>query len=334
MNAVIKQVIKPALVSLAGAFGPHTRASKIPRLWLLMYHRVLIQADERYRQEEPGMLVRPETLEMHIQEIKRQFELMPLGEWVNARLNNLPLPQNACAITFDDGWADNFEYALPVLKAHSAPATLFAVAEKIGTDFQFWPNIVAILLLSGKAREMSGHHTFGSIIKSVFDKPSADEIAEIIRQLKRYSDEQIFSALAEINWRSLCQTEIPSALMGWDQLKEMKSSGLVDIGSHTCTHRRLTNDLSQADLEYEIVHSRSILEEKLASPVDLFCFPNGDYNEAALSLVKRHYRAGVTTQRGIVHSEQAKMHELSRIGLHDEISWSRRLFRARLSGWI
>ena len=338
MKAAIKQIIKPVLVSLASTFGPHARRGKSPRLWLLMYHRMLPSIDQRFQQEEPGMLVQPDTFDMHLHELKREFDLVSLTAWVDARARGEALPERACAITFDDGWADNYEYAFPVLKAHSAPATLFAVADKIGTDFQFWPNIVAILLLSDAAGQMAHHPIFAAAVSSglgsTTDKPSADQIAAVIRELKLKSDAEIFAALDELDWRSLSSIAVPPALMSWADLAEMQASGLVDIGSHTCTHRRLTNALGPAELEYEIVRSKAILQEQLHAPIDLFCFPNGDYNKEALSLVQQHYRASVTTQRGINQHNNVKVHELTRIGLHDEVSHSRRLFRARLSGWI
>lgn len=334
MKAALKQLVKPVIVSLAGSLGPHTRAGSCPRLWLLMYHRVLPDTDTRYQQEEPGMLVRPETLDMHIQEIKKHFELVSLSDWISAKEANEPLPKRACAITFDDGWLDNYEYAYPILRAHGAPATLFAVAEKIGTDFQFWPNILAHLLLQNQARVLEQHPVFYSAVRQVTGVPSVDGVAAVIHQLKSYSDADIFNALEELNWRTIVGEPMPPALMNWDQLCEMQQSGLVEIGSHTCTHRRLTNALTPAELEYEIIQSKFLLEKHLQSPVDLFCFPNGDYNELALSLVKKHYRASVTTRRGINDSAAASMYELTRISIHDEVSCDRRLFRARLSGWV
>ncbi len=334
MKTVIKQLVKPVALTLASSLGPHTRRGPAPRLWLLMYHRVIPEYDERYCIEEPGMLVRPETLEMHIREVKKQFDLISLREWVTAHRNGQQLPDRACAITFDDGWGDNYEYAFPVLKAESAAATLFAVAEKIGTDFQFWPNIVAAILLNGSASKATMHPIFNAAFKRIKGRPSVDEVAEAIRRLKKFTDAEIYSALDEIEWRALCEEAMPPALMDWDQLQEMAASGLVEVGSHTCSHKRLTNALTLAELQYEIAESKNILEKKLQRTVDLFCFPNGDYNEAALSLVKKHYQASVTTQRGINNGEPLNLHELKRIGIHDEVTCSRVAFRARLSGWI
>lgn len=337
MKNLLKSLIKPTLVSFAGQFGSHARASSHESLWVLMYHRVLPITDIRFQQEEPGMLVQADTFAMHVQELKRYFDLVSLGDWVKARARGEQAPKKACAITFDDGWLDNFEYALPILQAEKAPATLFAVAEKIGTDFTFWPNIISNLLFSGAAHAMLKHPLFQSLSAHLLatpTTPSRDHVAYIISLLKQYSDEVIFTALNDINWRSLCPSELPPALMNWEQLKTMQSSGLVEIGSHTCSHRRLNQFMPQADLEHEIITSKTILEQKLGAPVNLFCFPNGDYSAEALSLVKEHYSAAVTTRRGINQIGSENLHELTRIGLHDEVSHNRQLFRARLSGWM
>ena len=108
----------------------------------------------------------------------------------------------------------------------------------------------------------------------------------------------------------------------------------MEIGSHTCSHRRLNGDVAQDELVHEVVHSKAMLAEQVGRPVELFCFPNGDYTSPALDLVQRHYQAAVTTRSGINRSGSIKAHELTRLGVHDDISNSRRRFNARLSGWI
>lgn len=337
MKQFAKTMIKPALITLASQLGPHARNQRHAKLWVLMYHRVLPSSDRRFQQEEPGMLVRPETFAMHLQELKRNFDVMFLSDWVKAKAKGETLPKKACAITFDDGWLDNFEFALPALQAEKTPATLFAVADKIGTDFQFWPNIIAMLLLNGASSALAQDELFYRLsaqLNKLPTQPSRDQIAAIILQLKQFSDADIFNALHRLNWRSLCPPDIPPALMNWEQLQTMQASGLVEIGSHTCSHKRLTAALPRAELEHEILASKTILQQKLQSPIELFCFPNGDYNTEALALVKANYSAAVTTQRGINSANSVAPHQLTRIGLHDEVSHTRNLFRARLSGWL
>ncbi|WP_084645599.1 polysaccharide deacetylase family protein [Marinimicrobium agarilyticum] len=298
-----------------------------------MYHRILPESDPRYHQEEPGMRVTPESFEMHLRELKRHFELVSLGDWVKAQESGAVLPRQACAVTFDDGWRDNFEYALPLLKKHQVPATLFAVAEKIGTDFQFWPNVVAALMLSGAGPTLAKHPVLG-VAGMVAVKPTPEQVAACIKQLKAYTDLELFQALEELKWRELLSEPMKPALMDWPQLREMQASGLVEIGSHTCTHQRLNRALPESELEREIVESRSRLERELEHPINLFCFPNGDYSAEALSLVKRYYKAAVTTQKGINDAADCSLHEMVRIGIHNDITSTPQRFNARLSGWV
>src|SRR5690606_27226305 len=189
---------------------------------------ILPPTDERFHQEEPGMMVTPKSFDMHLGELKRHFQMVSLGDWVRAREAGEQLPPRACAVTFDDGWRDNYEYAFPLLKKHQVPATLFAVAEKIGTDFQFWPSIIAVLLLSGAGPRLLDHPVLapaGTLRLS----PDANHIALCIKQLKARTDVEIFQALDDIDWRSLCSRPMVPALMNWDQLREMRASGLVDV---------------------------------------------------------------------------------------------------------
>lgn len=330
---LIKKLIKSTLATLSSRYGIHRRKSREPLLWVLMYHRILPANDPRFIVEEPGMLVTPETFDMHLREIKKYFEVVDLNEWVRKKQSGEPIPAKACVITFDDGWLDNYEFALPVLQRHQIPATLFAVAEKIGTNFQFWPNIIVWLLFNGGTDALSKHSVLGQHCprQASVDRESA---AAYILQLKQLSDKAIFAALDEIETDTKLIGAMPRALMNWDELNAMQASGLVTIGSHTCNHKRLTHQLEATELHHEICQSKILLEQQLNKTINLFCFPNGDYNQAALDLVKSTYTAAVTTQKGIVSNNNFSLHELKRIGLHEQVSQTPRHFGARLSGMM
>jgi hypothetical protein len=152
---MLKQSLKQLATTGADLLGPHRFSwRRDQQLWVLMYHRVLPREDVRYRLEEPGMIVTPDTFAMHLRELKRHFDVMDFSEWLRLRDKGEALPRRACVITFDDGWLDNYEYALPIITSEATPITLFAVAEKIGTDFQFWPNIISALLVSNAIEAM------------------------------------------------------------------------------------------------------------------------------------------------------------------------------------
>lgn len=335
----MKRLLKSCAATFANSMGPHRWGgfAREPKLWVLMYHRILPTEDLRYRMEEPGMIVEPETFAMHIREVKKHFDLMGLNEWLQLRSQPNLLPKRACVLTFDDGWHDNYEYALPIIQQENVPITLFVVVDKMGTQFQFWPNLISALLWSNAQSALRQHPLFDSAMANLPTAPgtmNADYAAATIHALKQFSDREIFAALEAINWQRYLQFDLPRGLMTWDELRQMQKSGLVDIGSHTANHKRLNKNLSAAELHEEIVTSHAKLKQQISEANDIFCFPNGDYDAGALALVEKTYRAAVTTSRGIVSATNTPLHQLCRIGLHQHVTATPTLLGARLSGWL
>ncbi|MDB4582901.1 polysaccharide deacetylase family protein [Draconibacterium sp.] len=326
----LKNTAKLPIESLAGRIGLHRRRSAESRLWIMMYHRILPKHDARYSQEEPGMITEPDTFRLHLQILKQEFTIIPLSEWIDRKNQNLPLPEKACAITFDDGWLDNFEYALPVLVEEQVPMTLFAVSHMIGTCGQFWPNrILNLLQLAG---DELGRIPW--LHKLVGENPADSEIsAQAIYSLKNYPDDQLLELIeqAEIDL-SISPPTIPS-LMSWTQLRELSANDLIEIGSHTCHHLRLTDGLNPDTRLREISESKIRLESELDKPVELFCYPNGDYCNVTVKEVAKHYKAAVTTERGINYAGVINPYVLHRIGVHQDISDNRRRLLARIANW-
>lgn len=325
--AAIKSLLRSGYQWTAANFGAHRQPGSKPRLWILMYHRILPLDDPRFHLEEPGMVVTPDTLRMHLQECRKLFEMVSLDEWVTAYQQGKPLPNKACAVTFDDGWQDNLDYADPILKEQNVPATLFAVVDKIGTDFRFWPNIVAELLAQ-QSPALEQHDLFRDLAAQHSSPRSRESLAAAIQQLKQHSEADIFGALEAIQWRALL-SESPPALMKWADM----NASHFDIGCHTQTHRRLTSWLSESELDYEIIGSATALKQHAPNAQSLFCYPNGDYDERALHRVRNTYQAAVTTAKGINQVGRLNLHELKRIPIHDDMANTPTKFRARLAAW-
>ncbi len=299
-----------------------------------MYHRILPADDARFATEEPGMIVTPTTFRQQLRILKSLFEVMPLSAWLSRRDNGLPLPRRACAITFDDGWLDNYQFAFPIIKDEQIPATLFAVSHMIGTTRQFWPNRLArVLSASQPGLPVPGFEDLSRVSAPIRQLVNREWLAQTILELKALSDSELDSRLQSAEKTLQLRPEAAPALMDWDNIREMQRSGLVEIGSHTCNHFRLQESLPSETLAREIIESGTRIEEQTGQAAALFCYPNGDTCSAALRLVGETYRGAVTTRRGINRID-TPAHELLRIGIHEDIGNTPTKFEAKLSGWL
>lgn len=331
MKKYLKGMIKLGMVELGARYGQHRKNEETPRLWVMMYHRILPEADARYAAEEPGMLVTPETLDMHFSVLKQEFTIVSLKDWVTRARSEQPLPEKACAITFDDGWLDNYQYAFPLIKKHQVPVTLYVVSEMLGTNQTFWPNRLARILTYPYDQLVQLEWLHECIRNDAAEVNLTKEfIANTIHRMKRFQDSQLLEWISEAESLLGIESSDQPVMMNWSQLSEMSDSGLVEVGSHTCQHIRLNEQLPLSAAEQEITKSKQQLEAKLGKPIELFCYPNGDYTEQIADLVARHYRSAVTTRRGVNRLTELSPYKLERIGLHNDISDTPKKLLARV----
>ena len=331
MIAVLRRQVKQFVQALTAPLASLAwRASSGPRLMVLMYHRVLPATHPDRSHEQPGMYVSPETLALHLGILKKHFDLVHLDDWARQAAGGLPLPRLACALTFDDGWRDNFEYAFPILQAHGVPATIYLLADLVGTQYSFWPNRLARLLGRPRAGDagadwpdwLEQERALGPLTMTRID-------AVIARCKSQYTDAQMVHMLNATGAVGAAPGAAASRdLMNWDEIRLMAAGG-VRFGSHTRRHTRLDERATRVVLEDEIRDSRVLIERELQAPVSSFCYPNGDHCPAAVDLVRASYATAVTTRRGW-NSTATDTYLLNRVGMHEDVSNTAAAFLSRL----
>ncbi len=338
-QATLKRLAKTAVASLAARAGPHRRDTTTPRLWVLMYHRILPGGQAVAESEEPGMFVTPETFARQLAWLRDTMPVVRLGDWVAQAKSGEPLTPRACAITFDDGWLDNYQHAFPALRSAGVSATIFVVSKLLGTAGDFWPSRLARLLeqhrefcLQHDAMAWLRNHLTSSGTDLGAASQTEDGRSAVIAVVKALPDPAIEAHLDAAE-AQLTIERGPRRMLNTDELREMVDSGVFDVGSHTRLHTRLREGVSTEVVRQEVVESRRDLEALLGVEVPLFCYPNGDYTPQVAELVGETYQAAVTTQRGI-NGPGSPLAELKRIGVHEDIGATRRDFLARLSGWV
>lgn len=244
-------------------------ANSRARLSVLIFHRVL---------PEPDLLF-PD--EMHA----RRFDALCgwLASWCNvlpldeavSRLKAGTLPARAACITFDDGYADNYHVALPILQRHGLNATFF-----IATGFldggRMWNDSIIESIRACDLPALNlmslglGRHVLGS----VEEKRAA--MAALIAQIKYLPAEQRIAVTQQM--ACLARVQLPHDLMMTSgEVKAMRRADM-GIGAHTVSHPILAR-LADGQVRQEIHDSKHFLEQLLGERVGLFAYPNGKPGE-------------------------------------------------------
>lgn len=272
--------------------SPH---GKRARLTTLIYHRVLPQADPLFPDETTE-----ERFDSELTALKSIFNILPLSEAVH-HLKNGSLPSRAACITFDDGYADNFELATPILKKHKLVATFFIATDYLDGGRMFNDTIIESIKLSPLDKinlNAIGLDTFSITT----DAEKKDAIQKLIGCIKyRPVDERTEKAMI-IAEACQCLDKLPNNLMmSRQQVLAMRKSGM-EIGGHTASHpilATLNDDHAYADIEAGKRYLETLLNEK----VTLFAYPNGkpetDYKPEQTAIIRElGFDAAVSTTHG------------------------------------
>lgn len=305
---------------------------------VLMYHRVMPENEAQCSFSHPGIVVTPESFARHLDFLKRHFRPLTLSRFRECMESGNGFPPRACLITFDDGWADNHRYALPLLRERGIPAVVFAATDYIGSTRVFWQEELGHLLYetmrngaSTPALEFRGIH----FARSTDDGRIREEVAAVVDRYRQEPYENIQSLVSELSdalRANVCEeaTRPRDRFMDWSQLSELAENG-IDVASHTCSHRILTR-LDRTSVRGELSESRRLLEDQLGAPVQALAYPNGDFDRSVeAAAAESGYRLAFTTQPGFVHVHGSPL-TLPRVNIHESAGCTTPLFLCRILG--
>lgn len=217
-----------------------------------------------------------------------------------ARLQRGDLPARALTITFDDGYADNAEVALPILLRHRLNAAFF-----IATDFldggAMWNDALALAVRACKL-EVLDLAELGLGVHRLDSQVAAGRvIGRLLSQVKYQPRAQRDETVRAI--REKCRVgATPALMMRTDQVRALRAAGMT-IGGHTCSHPILAS-ISLPEAQREIEEGKARLEAILGERIRLFAYPNGkpgkDYSREHVDLVRRAgFEAAFSTGWGV-----------------------------------
>ncbi len=276
-----------AACSVLSPAGPNGRLS------IFIYHRVLEHVDPLFPDE-----VDRSRFDQSMRWISAWFNVLPLAEAVT-RLATGDLPARAAAITFDDGYADNYLHALPILRRYGLKATFFISTGFLNGGRMWNDSIIEAVRNATVDRLDCAVLGLGEVVVTTeADKRAAlERMIPAVKHLQPAAREDAVSHIAD-----RCRARLPDDLMlTTAQLRALHEAGM-DIGAHTVSHPILANS-NDTDAVREMADSRDQLESMLGTRVGLFAYPNGkfgrDYRLTHRDMAKQlGFDAAVSTNWG------------------------------------
>lgn len=283
------------------------RSTSTRRVIVFNYHRI--------RPDTPGFRTdfddgvygpTASEFERQVAWLKHNTLVLSEGELIALAQSQQSLPAMASAITFDDGYRDNYDLAYPILKRLGAPAIFFIPTNRrLG-----WWDIIAYLVKK----------TSRVTIQSV---PREQAIPHLLRRMKLEPHEKTANLLSEL--ADECGIALPTGtteLMTWDQIREVSRNGIA-IGSHTHSHRVLAT-IAPKEQREEMQQSKAILERELGMPVRSISYPVGNYQhftpESQRLAAECGYALGFSFNTGVNSDQPLAAYDVKRVGPPDTLT--------------
>jgi len=285
---------------LADKLKKHKRAA----FSILMFHRVVQERDMIFSPNR-SMMMSVENFDFILNYIKSKMNPIKLSDVIRYNSQKLDLPPDSIALTFDDGYLDNYTNAFPLLQKYNIPATIFLTTSFISNpnNYFWWDDLeFYVARFNTIHSDIKMHHdpAIKNIINKIEEADSLEKvkiIKELINSLKRldecersYFNERISDKISNLHKSIL--------MLNWKQVKEMASSRIVEFGSHTENHIYMDKS-DPAVIETEIKQSKNIIEREIQEPCVLFAYPNGNKSEKEEHLLRKYgFKIAVTTNYG------------------------------------
>lgn len=305
------------------------------RLLVVMYHGVTRQCHLPPIWTQLPLPVFKAQLEF----LKSRYQPVSLTQVLQTLDQEAPLPERAVLITFDDGLSNNYSVAFPVLRELSVPAAIFLTVDVIGTRDLLWFDELYLLIREGGRRgaplelpipEAQRHYRAGRLW---------DAYVASVEGAKRAGEDMRRKLMDKLRAAVLLDREKhleDFGLLTWDQVREMERSGLVRFGVHTARHRILS-ELTESELEGEVLTPRRRFAAELGREPESFCFPNGipgiDFHPGHQAFLRScGYRCAFSTERGLFDPGSGERMGIARIAVGNDGSSDPDYFNLNTAG--
>ena len=302
---------------------------------LLMLHRVLPAAPPGFA-PNARLAVTPEYLASLLASFRdANIDILSLDAALARIAQRDPCRRFVC-FTFDDGYRDNLEHALPVFQRFDAPFTVFATTGFADRSLApWWQALELVLVERDQLRWPEGGQVASfdardpAAKQGVFDLLSARFLDLTAAKLRAQ-----LSAFVAANGHSMRELAARD-MCSWSELRALQSAG-VEIGCHCVSHPRLALETTRAVRE-QLLHARHRLEAKLGRPVRHLAYPYGRAEHVGQRefFIARElgFASAVTTRQALIYQAHAQhLHALPRIEVTPSFAESPHYLQTILTG--
>lgn len=269
---MLSSLLKSGL-HLSGALRLLRALVRSPRALVLRYHSVAAAEEQATLYLDHGLTITPEAFERQLQFLQSRYTIVPLQDLVHRLRQGLPPYNRAIAITFDDGFRDNYTYAFPLLRRYRMPATFYLTTGCIDNRQLFWVAHLRYLLTLTRVPELhTSTEQFSFNLTQTTDREEA--FRTLVVRMKNIPTTKRLALLAELSEKlAVDTTPLRQLMMTWSEVRDMHGQGM-SFGAHTVTHPNLPNTTAE-EAEQEIRDSKEMTEAHLHTSVLDFSYPNG-----------------------------------------------------------
>jgi peptidoglycan/xylan/chitin deacetylase (PgdA/CDA1 family) len=323
-----------SVLYVTGAFGLYHRVRNRHALTVISFHRVLAEGDARWRTCDPLYTVSDRLFEQCVHFFRAHYSIVSLDDVLAARRSERTLPPRPLLITFDDGWADNYAYALPVLQKTHSPAVLFVATDAIDRKEAFFQEQIVSAWRRGTLTTEHLRGLWMSTAQSgavMVDPTSETSIRALISGLQRMPSGARSALLSSC---ASALEDVDRQMLTTEELRALAAAN-VAVGTHGKAHEPLT---AVPDIDGELRGARTAVADILAVPlaaVTAASFPFSKFNAAVIERARASgYELLFAGGLALTPLEHGLPYVIARIGItaHEVVDPRGDLRAARLAG--
>jgi len=217
-----------------------------------------------------------------------------LPQVVEYARSSRPWPSRAFVLTFDDGFANNYSVAAPLLKSRRIPACFYVTTQFVGANHCSWIDMIEYAVETQKTRRKVALPALG-IDSAISDRDDKIEFLKVVRKAVKTNRAVDPYDVASTVWQQLNLEKMEpdedlDKKMSWTEVQQLQDEPLFTVGGHGHTHRILSY-LTPNELKTEIDNSMRELARNLKKPVEHYSYPEGldyCYSPSVISELQRH----------------------------------------------